>query len=169
MNFKTQNDMTTDFHIAFDLPAPSSPTVLSDKLTINRAGYILEEVIELLHGTAGNKERFDEFYGELLDRMMLSYNKQLTKEFTEDVLVAQVDAFTDILYFGNGGFTEMGICPDPLYRIVHQANMDKIFPDGKPHYNEIGKVIKPPNWIAPEPLLEQEIRHQISLSNQNEN
>ena len=134
---------------------------LNDKLAINRVAYIVEEVIELLYATAGHKERFEEFYNELIKRANESYHKQLTKQFPKYKLIGQVDAFTDILYFANGGFTEMGVVPDRIFNIVHQANMGKIFPDGKPHFNEVGKVIKPDNWehdFAPEPKIEEEIK-----------
>ena len=36
--------------------------------------------------------------------------------------------------------------------------MSKLFLDGKPHYNEMGKVIKPENWQDPHPKLELTIR-----------
>ncbi|MCM3257116.1 hypothetical protein M3664_04875 [Paenibacillus lautus] len=165
-NHTSQFQQAREFHKAFNCPAPDTPTPLSDKLAINRAAYIVEEVIELLHATAGDDERFDEFYDELINRAQKSYKKQLTKEYPKYKLIGQIDAFTDILYFGNGGFVEMGVIPDPIYNLVHNSNMAKIFPDGKPHYNEVGKVIKPEGWeenFAPEPKIEEEIKNQIEL------
>lgn len=162
----TQFEQAREFHKSFNCPAPDVPTPLSDKLAINRAAYIVEEVIELLHATAGDDERFDEFYDELINRAQKSYKKQLTKAYPKYKLIGQIDAFTDILYFGNGGFVEMGVIPDPIYNLVHNSNMAKIFPDGKPHYNEVGKVIKPEGWeenFAPEPKIEEEIKNQIEL------
>lgn len=162
----SQFKQVREFHLAFDCPAPNDPTELSDKLAINRAGYILEEVIELLYATAGNQERFKLFFDELIDRAEQTFDKQLKKPFPKNKLIGQVDAFTDILYFGNGGFVEMGVVPDRIFNIVHEANMGKIFPDGKPHYNEVGKVIKPEGWeesFAPEPKIEEEIKSQIEL------
>ncbi|MNC65161.1 hypothetical protein D3C75_1154270 [compost metagenome] len=58
----------------------------------------------------------------------------------------------------------MGVIPDKIFNLVHQANMGKIFPDGKPHYNEVGKVIKPDNWErdhAPEPRIFEEVNLQL--------
>jgi predicted HAD superfamily Cof-like phosphohydrolase len=43
----------------------------------------------------------------------------------------------------------MGVKPEKLFDIVHEANMSKLWPDGTPHYNDEGKTIKPPNWIDP--------------------
>jgi predicted HAD superfamily Cof-like phosphohydrolase len=57
----------------------------------------------------------------------------------------------------------MGVRPEELFRIVHEANMSKLWEDGKPRYRESdGKVIKPPTWQAPEPLLSKEIARQQS-------
>ncbi|MBG9766042.1 hypothetical protein ABD78_19980 [Paenibacillus polymyxa] len=152
-----------EFQKAFNCPAPDVPTILSDKLAINRASFILEEVIELLYATAGNKERFDKFFAELVLNAEETYDKQLTKPFPEDRLIGQIDALTDIKYFAEGGFVETSVIPDKIFDLVHQANMSKIFPDGKPHYNEVGKVIKPEGWEAPEPKIEEEVKRQIKL------
>ncbi|MEK4006532.1 HAD family hydrolase [Paenibacillus sp. FSL H3-0333] len=163
---KSQFEQVREFHKAFECPAPEVPTELSDKLSMNRASFILEEVIELLYATAGNKERFNRFFAELILNAEKTYDKQLTKPFPEDKLIGQIDAFTDILYFANGGFVESGVIPDDIFSIVHQANMGKIFPDGKPHYNEVGKVVKPDNWEeehAPEPKILAEVERQIKL------
>jgi predicted HAD superfamily Cof-like phosphohydrolase len=163
---KTQFQQVREFHHGFNCPAPEEPEKLSDKLAVNRAAFIMEEVIELLHATAGNDERFATFYEDLMTRAAESYRKQLQKSYPDDQLIGQMDAFTDILYFANGGFVEAGVEPEPIFDIVHAANMGKIFPDGKPHYNEVGKVIKPDNWEhdhAPEPKIQAEINRQIEL------
>ncbi|KAF6565294.1 hypothetical protein G9G63_09035 [Paenibacillus sp. EKM202P] len=151
------------FQKAFNCPAPDVPTVLSDKLAINRASFILEEVIELLYASAGSKERFDKFFAELILNAEETYKKQLTKPFPEDRLIGQIDALTDIKYFAEGGFVETSVVPDRIFDLVHQANMSKIFPDGEPHYDKVGKVIKPEEWEAPEPKIEEEVKRQIKL------
>ncbi|WP_139116789.1 hypothetical protein [Paenibacillus polymyxa] len=152
-----------EFQKAFNCPAPDVPTVLSDKLAINRASFILEEVIELLYATSGNKERFDRFFAELILNAEETYKKQLTKPFPEDRLIGQIDALIDIKYFAEGGLVETSVVPDRIFYLVHQANMSKIFPDGKPHYDKVGKVIKPEGWEAPEPKIEEEVKRQIKL------
>lgn len=74
-----------EFQKTFNCPAPDVPTVLSDKLAINRASFLLEEVIELLYATSGNKERFDKFFAELILNAEETYKKQLTKPFQKIV------------------------------------------------------------------------------------
>ena len=73
----------------------------------------------------------------------------------------QADAIMDLIYFGLGTMVEMGVKPDNLFEIVHRANMAKIWDDGKPHYHD-GKVVKPPAWKDPKPLLIEEIEQQIA-------
>ncbi|ALA07213.1 hypothetical protein SECTIM467_89 [Brevibacillus phage SecTim467] len=80
----------------------------------------------------------------------------------EDV-VAQVDANIDALYFILGNLVEIGVRPQALFEIVQNANMSKLFPDGKPRYDadRNNKIIKPEGWEAPEDKLQAEIERQM--------
>jgi len=73
----------------------------------------------------------------------------------------QADAVIDLMYFALGTLVEMGVRPEPLFNIVHAANMAKVWPDGKVHYADDGKVIKHPSWRPPEPQLMEEIERQM--------
>jgi predicted HAD superfamily Cof-like phosphohydrolase len=86
------------------------------------------------------------------------------REFLEaKTLTEQADAMIDVMYLALGTLVEMGVRPEELFRIVHEANMSKLWEDGKPRYRESdGKVIKPPTWQDPEPLLSMEIARQQS-------
>ena len=75
-------------------------------------------------------------------------------------VIGQADAMIDAIYFLLGTLVEMGVKPQAVFEIVQEANMSKVFPDGKPHFNEVGKVIKPEGWVAPEPKIEAEIKRQ---------
>ncbi|MBA4543584.1 MULTISPECIES: haloacid dehalogenase [Thermoactinomyces] len=73
----------------------------------------------------------------------------------------QADAMIDTIYLALGTLVEMGVRPQALFDIVHTANMDKLWEDGKPRYRESdGKVIKPSSWQDPGPLLREEINRQ---------
>jgi predicted HAD superfamily Cof-like phosphohydrolase len=77
---------------------------------------------------------------------------------------AQVDALTDLIYFAIGTFTLMGVKPESLFNIVHAANMGKLHEDGKPRFDEQGKIVKPAGWeasYAPEPKIMKEVKRQI--------
>jgi|TARA_B110000014_G_C19639540_1_gene337139 predicted HAD superfamily Cof-like phosphohydrolase len=59
------------------------------------------------------------------------------------------DALTDILYVTYGAGFAYGIDLDKCFKEVQRANMSKLGKDGKPIYNEKGKVMKGPNYVAP--------------------
>ena len=66
----------------------------------------------------------------------------------------QADAMIDLIYFALGTLVEMGVKPKEIFDIVHNANMTKIWSDGKVHRREgDGKVIKPPEWEDPYPKI----------------
>lgn len=82
-------------------------------------------------------------------------------EFIEaEDIIEQADAMIDVIYFALGTLVEMGIKPDSLFNIVQTANMAKLWPDGKPHYNSEGKTIKPSTWEDPHEKLGADIRRQ---------
>lgn len=97
------------------------------------------------------------------ERARKRYNWMLEEinEFIEaDEIVEQADAMIDVIYFALGTLVEMGIKPDALFDIVQSANMAKLWPDGKPHYNSDGKTVKPPTWEDPHTKLQEEIKKQ---------
>ena len=59
------------------------------------------------------------------------------------------DAQTDILYVAYGAGYAYGINLDKCFKEVQRANMSKLGNDGKPIYNDKGKVMKGPNYLAP--------------------
>jgi predicted HAD superfamily Cof-like phosphohydrolase len=154
------------FHKAFNHLANSSPTVIPTDVAIARTHWTAEELVEFLYATAkGDKEEFINMVMGLKQSIDNTTCKIIEKgEPVEDVLVAQADALTDINYFTQGSFVIMGVDPQPLFDIVQNANMAKLFPDGKPRYRkEDGKIIKPDGWIPPEPQLKAEIQRQMKI------
>ena len=59
------------------------------------------------------------------------------------------DALADILYVTYGAGYAYGINLDKCFKEVQRANMSKLGNDGKPIYNDKGKVMKGPNYLAP--------------------
>ena len=60
------------------------------------------------------------------------------------------DALTDILYVTYGAGHAFGIDLDKCFQEVQDSNMSKLGSDGKPIYNEKGKVMKGPNYFKPD-------------------
>ena len=61
-----------------------------------------------------------------------------------------VDALTDILYVTYGAGHAFGVNLDECFDEVQKSNMSKLGEDGKPIYNEAGKVMKGPNYFKPD-------------------
>ena len=59
------------------------------------------------------------------------------------------DALTDILYVAYGAGHAFGINLDKCFEEVQNSNMSKLGSDGKPIYNDKGKVMKGPNYFKP--------------------
>ena len=59
------------------------------------------------------------------------------------------DALTDILYVTYGAGHAFGINLDKCFEEVQNSNMSKLGEDGKPIYNDKGKVMKGPNYFEP--------------------
>ena len=60
------------------------------------------------------------------------------------------DALTDILYVTYGAGHAFGINLDKCFEEVQSSNMSKLGEDGKPIYNDKGKVMKGPNYFKPD-------------------
>ena len=73
------------------------------------------------------------------------------KEAVEKKDIKEVaDALTDILYVTYGAGHAFGINLDKCFEEVQNSNMSKLGEDGKPIYNEKGKVMKGPNYFKPD-------------------
>ncbi|MEC1625463.1 HAD family hydrolase [Bacillus mojavensis] len=92
-------------------------------------------------------------------------DEELNEFLSADTVVDQADAMIDLIYLATGTLVELGVKPEKLFEIVHNANMSKLWPDGKVHTNpENGKIIKPPTFVRPETLLEAEINEQATFT-----
>ena len=65
-------------------------------------------------------------------------------------LIEVADALTDLLYVTYGAGHAFGIDLDKCFNEVQNSNMSKLGEDGKPIYNEKGKVLKGPNYFKPD-------------------
>ena len=73
------------------------------------------------------------------------------KEAIENKDIKEVaDALTDILYVTYGAGHAFGINLDKCFEEVQNSNMSKLDENGKPIYNEYGKVMKGPNYFKPD-------------------
>jgi len=83
---------------------------------------------------------------------------ELIKEELEELKIAMenkdllevADALTDILYVTYGAGHAFGVDLDKCFEEVQSSNMSKLGEDGKPIYNESGKVMKGPRYFKPD-------------------
>ena len=93
------------------------------------------------------------FSTEKINKLRIDLIKEELQELTEAMnnkdLLEVADALTDILYVTYGAGHAFGIDLDKCFDEVQNSNMSKLGADGKPIYNESGKVMKGPNYFKP--------------------
>ena len=107
------------FMQTFEQEVKNKPSFSSDKINTLRYDLIKEELEEL--------------------KLALD-NKDLLEV---------TDALTDILYVTYGAGHAFGVNLDKCFNEVQRSNMSKLGKNGKPIYNEFGKVMKGPNYFKP--------------------
>ena len=108
------------FMTTFGQEVKKKPSLSSDKINNLRINLIQEELDEFIEAIS---------------------NKDLKEA---------ADALTDILYVTYGAGHAFGINLDNCFDEVQRSNMSKLGNDGKPIYNEHGKVMKGPNYFKPD-------------------
>ena len=76
--------------------------------------------------------------------------EELNQAIKDKDLKEIADALTDILYVTYGAGHAFGVNLDKCFDEVQKSNMSKLGIDGKPIYNEDGKVMKGPNYFKPD-------------------
>ena len=97
----------------------------------NKANFPKKEIVKLRY--------------ELMKEELEEFNQAIKENNITEV----ADALTDILYVTYGAGHAFGIDLDKCFNEVQQSNMSKLGSDGKPIYNEGGKVMKGPKYFKP--------------------
>ena len=116
----TNFEKVKTFMETFGQEVKSEPSFSSEKINDLRYNLIKEELDELKQAIDGKN------------------------------LLEVADALTDILYVAYGAGHAFGINLDKCFDEVQRSNMSKLGEDGKPIYNESGKVMKGPNYFKPD-------------------
>ena len=83
---------------------------------------------------------------DLIKEELDEFKEAIDKKDIKEV----ADALTDILYVTYGAGHAFGIDLDKCFKEVQNSNMSKLGSDGKPIYNDKGKVMKGPNYFKPD-------------------
>ena len=93
------------------------------------------------------------FSTDKINKLRIDLIKEELEELTEAMknndLLEVADALTDILYVTYGAGHAFGINLDKCFDEVQNSNMSKLDENGKPIYNESGKVMKGPDYFKP--------------------
>lgn len=123
----TNQEMVEQFHEAFEVDIEERKIISADLI-----GEEFDEVMEELQR--------QEYVGTLLTAFPL-----------ENVDVeALAKELSDLLYVAYGSAEAYGIDLDKAFELVHESNMSKLGDDGRPVRREDGKVLKGPNYKAPD-------------------
>ena len=76
--------------------------------------------------------------------------EELKQAILDNNILEVADALTDILYVTYGSGHAFGINLDKCFKEVQDSNMSKLDNNGKPIFNEYGKVMKGPNYFKPD-------------------
>ena len=94
------------------------------------------------------------FSSEKINKLRYNLIKEELDEFKQaldnDDLLEVADALTDILYVTYGAGHAFGIDLDACFQEVQSSNMSKLGENGKPIFNDQGKVMKGPNYFKPD-------------------
>ena len=94
------------------------------------------------------------FSTDKINKLRIDLIKEELEELTEAMknkdLLEVADALTDILYVTYGAGHAFGIDLDKCFEEVQNSNMSKLDENGKPIYNESGKVMKGPHYFKPD-------------------
>ena len=100
-----------------------------------------------------NVKQSSSFSSEKINALRVSLIKEELGELIEAMnkkdLVEVADALTDILYVTYGAGHAFGINLDECFNEVQNSNMSKLDSNGRPIYNDKGKVMKGPNYFKP--------------------
>ena len=91
---------------------------------------------------------------EIINKLRIDLIKEELEELTDAInkkdLLEVADALTDILYVTYGAGHAFGVDLDKCFEEVQNSNMSKLDENGKPIYNDAGKVMKGPNYFKPD-------------------
>jgi predicted HAD superfamily Cof-like phosphohydrolase len=133
------------FNEIYRLPINEKPTLLGLKQLENFKSILQEEVSEV--------DEIIEKYRE--------YGENPTREQQIEILTSLSDWLGDMVVYIGTESKKHGIDLNKTLEIIMQSNFSKLGADGKPIYDERGKVMKGPDYWKPEPKISEMLRESI--------
>ena len=95
--------------------------------------------------TSFSSDKINKLRVDLIEEELEELKEAINKKDLQET----IDALTDILYVTYGAGHAFGVNLDKCFEEVQNSNMSKLGDDGKPIFNEKGKVMKGPNYFKP--------------------
>lgn len=155
LGFKSHTEKVKKFMTIAGQTVNEKPTVPSSADALLRVQLTLEETIEMAEAILGKEAENNSNAKKLLEVLNkdLGSLKAISLELKDkdlDVdLLGVYDAIVDIDYVNTGAAVTFGLDLEAGFNEVHASNMSK-FVDGMALKNDLGKVIKGPNYWAPD-------------------
>lgn len=121
--------VVTEFHKAFELPAPAAPPLRPDAELVRLRMRLI-------------REEFDEVMDELKALLAAA-----DADKTHEVYQLLLKELCDLRYVTEGAAVVFGLPIDEAYAEVHRSNMSKLGRDGRPLHRADGKVLKGPDYF----------------------
>lgn len=145
-------------------PLPEEPTPLNRERVLWLTRMVVSELYEFACTVSepDEKETQQQKAEALMQEAFQSYDKNGDPFSSEPIVQAaqQADAMVDWIYYTLNVAGAHRIDLDPVFQLVHEANMQKIdSATGIVRRNEDGKIQKPPGWTPPD--IESELKRQL--------
>lgn len=131
-------ELIEKFNGIYKLPVNNKPTMISKERLENFKSILMEEVHEI-------------------DEIIEDYDKNSELEN----LVALSDLLGDLIVYIRSEACKHGLPIDEVLKAIMDSNFSKLGADGKPIYDERGKVMKGPNYFKPEPKIEEILKEKM--------
>jgi predicted HAD superfamily Cof-like phosphohydrolase len=134
------------FNEIYKLPINRKPTLQGIERLENFKNILLEEVSEV-------------------DEIIQKYKEsetQPSEQIRIELLTALSDWLGDMVVYITSEAAKHGIDLNKTLEIIMQSNFSKLGADGKPIYDERGKVLKGPNYWKPEPKISELLKEKLS-------
>ena len=140
-NLKTMDEIFKAFNEMYKLPVNEKPTAPDVQRLKDFKNILMEEVNEV-------------------DEVIEVYEKNkgtFSKEEELEILTSLSDWLGDMIWYIRSEATKYGLDMDKTLDIIKGSNFSKLGADGKPIYDERGKVMKGPGYWKPEPKIKEHL------------
>lgn len=153
--------LTRKFHRAFNHPIAPEPVIPDAKTRLLRVRLLVEEVSEFARAS-GYPIKVLLDWERHSSMLLMDAVPELSRDELINIVEA-ADAIADINVVANGAALVWGFPQPHIDRAVFESNMSKLGADGKPIYDEHGKIQKGPNYAPPTERILQILRDAKSL------